>query len=224
MSSPEEDQPPSDALGDDRPSDNEDALDDTSPQFNVGADDADDSDDESLLSEVDEAQFADFDPEAVAIAPDFETLNKSIKVAKRKHVEGEEPRPKKKKEATREKPKKSRKQRDDSDDGFELGEEVDGKRVRRAKEPGEKKERRRLAVDNDIDEAELSDETKRRRALDRAMDAAIKRPTNRSRRKHGEIVRILSLVAQQISSFSNHGSHRISKQWPTLKLMTFAVA
>lgn len=177
--------PPADALGDDRPSDNEDALDDTSPQFNADA--ADDSDDESLLSEVDEAQFADFDPKAVEIAPDFETLNKSIKVSKRKRVEGEEPRPKKKKEGTREKPKRSRKQRADSDEGFEYGAEVDGKR-RKTKDSGERKERttsRKYA--DDVDEAQLSDETRRRRALDKAMDAAIKKPTNRKRRKDGEI-------------------------------------
>ena len=89
--------------------------------------DADDSDDESLLSEVDEAQFADFDASAVQVAPDFDTL-KSIKVTKRKRVEGEEV-PKKRKEKTREKVRKNKRRRD-SDDGFSGGEEVEGKRRR----------------------------------------------------------------------------------------------
>ena len=211
MSSPESDLPPADALGDDRPSDNDDALDDTSPQFNADDDD-DESDNDSLLSEVDEAQFADFDPSAVQVAPDFETLNKSIKASKRKRDEGE-PRPKKRKEGVRE--KKSRKQRADSDDGFELGQEVAGKRQRRTKEPGERKERRKVV--DDVDDAELSDETRRRKALDRAMDAAIKKPTNRARRKHGDIV---SLSLTHHNAIETNIGSRTSKQQQTPRLKT----
>src|SRR5271170_8029678 len=125
------DAPPADTFGDDRPSDNEDGLNEPDSTLPV-ATTMDDSDDDSLLSEVDEAQFADFDPTAVQIAPDLETLNRTIKASKRKRVDGEEPRPKKKKEGTREKVKKNRR-RADSDDGFSGGEEIEGKRVRKAK-------------------------------------------------------------------------------------------
>ncbi|KAK5202875.1 Transcription factor iws1 [Exophiala xenobiotica] len=95
--------PPSDAEGLDRPSENEAQLDDLHDEFDEpsrveAADPAGpDSDDESLLSEVDEAQFADFDPTAVQVAPDFDTLNKAIKVKKRKRAEGDDEASKKKK-------------------------------------------------------------------------------------------------------------------------------
>ena len=186
-----DDMPPPEAEGLDRPSDNEDLLDDTAAEFRdprsaLPGNTADDSDDDSLLSEVDEAQFADFDAAAVQVAPDFETLNRTIKVSKRKRVDGEEPRPKKRKEGTREKIKKNRRRRD-SDDGFSGGEEVEGKRSRKTKSGGDgEKARRRPAVE-EIDEETLSPEERRRRALDRAMDAAIKK-SNTKRIRKGEIV------------------------------------
>jgi transcription factor SPN1 len=102
MSESGDDRPPPDVGGEDRPSENEDQINDLDDDFahpssKHAADD--DSDDESLLSEVDEAQFADFDASAVQVAPDFDAL-KSIKVSKRKRPEGEEV-PKKKKLNTR---------------------------------------------------------------------------------------------------------------------------
>lgn len=181
--------PPPDAEGLDRPSDNEDALDDTarefgtSPPHQIPVDQNDDSDDESLLSEVDEAQFADFDPTAVQVAPDFETL-KSIKVNKRKRAEGEEALPKKKKERTREKARNRRPQEDEVT--FSGGDEVDGKR-RRAKGDGEKRQRVRV----EINEEHLTPEERRRRALDRAMDAAVKKSSGKRLRK-GDIVSFAS--------------------------------
>ena len=188
------DAPPREALGDDRPSDNDDALDDTAPEFNEPVSalpvttTLDDSDDESLLSEVDEAQFADFDATAVQIAPDLDTLNRTIKAKKRKRADGDQlDKPKKKKEGTREKVKKNRRKAD-SDDGFSGGEELDGKRSRRSKGgDGQPRERKKKPVMDDINEDDLDPETKRRRALDRAMDAALKKSTSRRVRK-GEIV------------------------------------
>ena len=185
--------PPPEALGDDRPSDNEDALEETAREFQMSPPTAtldaglEDSDDESLLSEVDEAQFADFDATAVQIAPDLETLTRTIKASKRKRVEGEEPKPKKRKAATREKAKKNRR-RVDSDDGFSGGEEIEGKRSRKSK-PGTDgpRERRKKTVVEEINDDDLTPEERRRRALDRAMDAALKKNTTR-RVKKGEIV------------------------------------
>lgn len=188
------DDPPPEALGDDRPSDNEDGLDDTANEFNdppsalpVTEGASDDSDDESLLSEVDEAQFADFDATAVQVAPDLETLSKHIKASKRKRAEGDVP--KKKKESRREKPKRSRR-RADSDDGFSGGEEMEGKRARNPKDVHgvSREKKRRGPAQEDINEEHLSPEERRRRALDRAMDAALKRSSTRRGRKTGEIV------------------------------------
>lgn len=198
MSDYGEEMPPPEAEGLDRPSDNDDALDDTAREFNDppgallnGVDD--DSDDESLLSEVDEAQFADFDPSAVQVAPDLDTLNKAIKVTKRKRADGDEPRPKKKKEGTREKIKKN-KRRADSDDGFSGGEQLDGKRSRKYKSGADGEKVKKRVVVPEINEDDLSPEERRRRALDRAMDAAIKKSSGK-RIKRGDIVSITLCMA-----------------------------
>ncbi|EXJ93821.1 hypothetical protein A1O1_02214 [Capronia coronata CBS 617.96] len=187
MSDYGEEAPPPDAEGLDRPSENEDQLDDLNDEFQDPSKevqpDADDSDDESLLSEVDEAQFADFDPTAVQVAPDFDTLSKAIHVKKRKRVDGEDAAPKKKKERTRERARKNRR-RQDSDDGFSGGEEIDGKRSRKPKDGDGERKARPARVE--INEEDLTPEERRRRALDRAMDAAVKKSSGKRIRK-GEI-------------------------------------
>jgi transcription factor SPN1 len=215
--------PPPDTFGDDRPSDNDDGLNDPAPEFNEPTSAVhvtttmDDSDDDSLLSEVDEAQFADFDATAVQIAPDLETLNRTIKAKKRKRPEGEDAtKPKKRKEGTREKIKKSRR-KVDSDDGFSGGEEIDGKRSRKSK-PGVdgQKERKRRPVEDDINDEDLTPEERRRRALDRAMDAALKKSTARRIRK-GEIV---CFRFPGITIIYTLTTNRTLKQWLIKRLMT----
>ncbi|BCR97239.1 transcription factor SPN1 [Aspergillus luchuensis] len=147
-------------------------------QDNGGDNDDDDdedkiSDDESILSEVDEAQFEDFDPENVDIedrpqlAIDEDNL-KLIGRHKRKRTEGgDEERSKRKREGRRE--KKSRRMRELEDGGAS---------------DEEKASRRRKKKEAEIAEEELLDPaTKRRRALDRAMDEALKKPTKRRFRK-----------------------------------------
>jgi transcription factor SPN1 len=217
------DAPPPDTLGDDRPSDNEDAPNDTAPEFNKPESalpvttTMDDSDDDSLLSEVDEAQFADFDATAVQIAPDLETLNRTIKAKKRKRPEGEDAmKPKKRKEGTREKVKKNRR-KVDSDDGFSGGEEIEGKRSRKSR-PGTdgQKERKRRPVEDEINDEALTPEERRRRALDRAMDAALKKSTARRIRK-GEIVCSLFLPVFAILTLI---TDRILKPWQIKRLTT----
>lgn len=208
--------PPPDATGDDRPSDNDDQLNDVSPEFEdpetaaAGSDD----DDESLLSEVDEAQFADFDPAAVQVAPDFETLNKLGRVSKRQRAEGEEA-PKKRKEGRREKIKKNKRGREDSDDGFSGGEEIEGKRQRKSKSGGEGERKKVVRVE--INEDDLPPEERRRRALDRAMDAAVKRSATR-RIKKGEIVSLLGPMLNL--TYRN----RILSLWPTRRSKICAIA
>lgn len=161
------------------------------------------SDVDSELSEVDEAEFEDFDPNTVV--PDREVpihideeITKTLKAGKRKRPTGDgEAAPKKKKEARREKTKKKARGGDDSDDGS-LGEEVEGKRVRKPKSvrlEGDRKDKERVREKKRVEaepenEDNLSPEERRRRALDRAMDAALKNP-NKRRRKKDEVVRLI---------------------------------
>ncbi|KAK2813439.1 Transcription factor iws1 [Emmonsiellopsis sp. PD_5] len=147
--------------------------------------DADLSDDESVLSDVDEAQFEDFDAanvsidERPAIAVDEENLKLIGRHKRARNEEEEEERRKKRnKEGRREKKKSRRKQ--DSDDGFSGGEEISGKRARKSREGGERRSRK---VVEEVNEEELDPATRRRRALDRMMDEQLKKPTKRRARK-----------------------------------------
>ncbi|KAJ5937852.1 hypothetical protein N7454_004194 [Penicillium verhagenii] len=136
----------------------------------------DDDDDDSILSEVDEAQFDDFDPENVDVedrpqlAIDEDNL-KLIGRHKRKRVEGEEARPRRK-EGRRE--KKSRRTQDEDEGGDEGSARRQQQKKKKEAEP-------------DTDEETLDPETRRRRALDRAMDEAMKKPTKRRARKQDGI-------------------------------------
>lgn len=109
------------------------------PAANPTADMDDLSDAESVLSDIDEAQFEDFDPNQItieerpAIAVDEDNV-KLIGRHKRKRdgeLDGESK--KKQKEGRREKVKKSRRKKDSDDDDFSGGQEMEGKRVRKKK-------------------------------------------------------------------------------------------
>jgi transcription factor SPN1 len=156
--------------------------------------DNDPSDLESLLSEVDEAEFADFDPTTVALEDRplvgiDEDIARTLKAGKRKRADkdGEGKKPK---EGKREKKKKARHDEDEDPDG----EELDGKRIRKTKRiDGERKDRdkpRERRPPTPENEENLTPEERRRRALDRAMDAALKNP-NKRRRKKDEVVCIV---------------------------------
>ena len=152
--------------------------------------DGDLSDNESELSEVDEAEFAEFDPTTVALEdrPQIgidEDIARTLKAGKRKRAEkGGDKKPK---EAKRDKKKRARKDDDEDPDG----EELDGKRIRKTKKvDGERKDRDRVKerrAPTPENEENLTPEERRRRALDRAMDAALKNP-NKRRRKKDEVV------------------------------------
>ena len=109
------------------------------PIGNPRADMDDISDNESILSDVDEAQFEDFDPNQIAIEerPAIAVDEDNVKLLgrhKRKRdgeADGEGGK-RKKKEGKREKPKKIRKKQD-SDDDFSGGQEMEGKRIRKKK-------------------------------------------------------------------------------------------
>lgn len=102
------------------------------------ADDDDLSDNDSILSDVDEAQFEDFDPANVAIdRPALLVHEGNLKLIgrhkrKRDGEQGDEGGKRKKREGKREKPRRSGKRNDDDDD-FSGGQEVEGKRIRKKK-------------------------------------------------------------------------------------------
>ena len=134
-----------------------------------GDDDAgknnEDSDDESALSEIDEAQFEDFDPSAIAIeerpvAVD-ETNVDLIGKHKRKRADGGEEgeRKKKRKEKRREKPKNRRPK--DLDDDFVGGEEIEGKRTRKKKDIMERRDRPAPKARTPENEDQLSPEERK---------------------------------------------------------------
>lgn len=118
------------------------------------------SDDDSDLSDIDEAQFEDFDPNAIAIdrpvAVDESNVG-LIGVHKRKRADdGDALKKKKKKEGKREKPKKRRQVGgDEAPSGGEDGEE---RRARRKKDQGERKERSKVKSVVTEDENDLTPE------------------------------------------------------------------
>ncbi|KAL3494431.1 hypothetical protein BJX62DRAFT_197982 [Aspergillus germanicus] len=159
-------QPPTPDAGDDEKTGAAEAADELNEHDLVG------SDDESILSEVDEAQFEDFDPENVEIEdrPQLDIDEENLKLIgrhKRKRTGDEEGSSRRPKEGRR---KKSRRQREE-----EEGSEGEGGAARR------RKSTKRVEVEED-DET-LDPATRRRRALDRAMDEAMKKPTKRRFRK-----------------------------------------
>ena len=148
--------------------------------------DADRDDAESELSEIDEAQFEDFDPSAIAIEErpvelDEDSINRIGKF-KRKRTEGEEAeKPKKKKK--RDRPKKKR---HDDDDVFEGGQEIEGKRRRKPTSGGDGERRERRARARTPDDAEhLTPQERARRELDKKMDESLKNPNRRMKKAAG---------------------------------------
>jgi transcription factor SPN1 len=181
---------------------------------NLDMDDSDldkNGDLDSELSEVDEAEFADFDPTTVAVAPDERPVTiddevaRTLKAAKRKRTDKDgESGAKRPKEAKREKKPKKKVRTDldagaidDGGDEYDSGadgEILEGKRRPKPKSTrtdGERRDReraRRKEPEPEEPEENLTPEERRKRALDRAMDAALKNP-NKRRRKKDEVVR-----------------------------------
>lgn len=183
MSDEERDTPPPQAADPDLDVDNDE---------NDENDENDVSDNESELSEVDEAEFAEFDPTTVALEDRplvgiDEDVARTLKAGKRKRADKEGD-GKKPKEAKRDKKKRPRHDDDEDPDGQVL----DGKRTKKPKsvrsdrEKGDKPRERRPATPEN--EENLTPDERRRRALDKAMDAALKNP-NKRRRKKDEVVR-----------------------------------
>ncbi|ODA84202.1 hypothetical protein RJ55_02720 [Drechmeria coniospora] len=144
--------------------------------------------DSDLLSEVDEDQFEDYDPETANIEDrpvDIdEDVARTLKASKRKRAEGEAP--KKPREGRREKKRRDRDSHVAADDEPDAETEKPQRRPRRVGD----EERRRAKADaatraqNDQD---LTPEQRRAMAIDRALDAAIKKPSAGKRKRKDEI-------------------------------------
>lgn len=152
---------------------------------------ADSDRDSDALSEIDENEFEDYDPETANIEDrpvDIdEDIARTLKVTKRNRAAGDAP--KKPREGRRE---KKRRDRDDDvpmDDGSDADGTAAPRRARRAAEG----ERRRVKPSSPepANDEELSPEERRKRAIDRALDAAIKKGGTTKRRRKDEIVRKL---------------------------------
>ncbi|KAJ0340000.1 hypothetical protein COL922a_003831 [Colletotrichum nupharicola] len=162
----------------------DDHADNEEPREGAGGATAEDlSDQESdNLSEIDEDQFEDYDPATANIEDRPITVDedvaKTLKAGKRKVADGDKPR--KPKEGRRDK----KRSRDDDAAGDADGEAGRAARKsRRAVADGERKPRSKAASPEIDDESHLSPEERRRRAIDRALDAAMKGPTKRKKKK-----------------------------------------
>ncbi|KAK4039716.1 hypothetical protein C8A01DRAFT_46823 [Parachaetomium inaequale] len=132
--------------------------------------------DSDLLSEIDEDQFEDYDPtlEERPVEID-ENVAMTLKAAKRKRA-GEAV--KKPKEGRR--PKKRSRATDDDIGDVEVGE----RRPRKARATGERRAvRKETQQEEQVNEEDLTPEERRRRAIQRAMDNALKNPSKRRRKK-----------------------------------------
>ncbi|KAL1873417.1 hypothetical protein VTK73DRAFT_1008 [Phialemonium thermophilum] len=165
---------------------NEEREDEAVPNEEAQHDSDKDSD---LLSEIDEGQFEDYEDER-PINID-EDIAKTLKAAKRKRTDGE----------TSKKPKEGRRAkkrtREETDAGSPHSEDKD-QRHRRARTDGSRKASRQATPQEDENEENLTPEERRRRALDRAIDAAVRNPTKRRRRK--DEVDLEDEIDEQIAS------------------------
>jgi transcription factor SPN1 len=148
-----------------------------------------DSDRESeILSEVDEDQFEDYDPETANIEDrpvDIdEDVARTLKATKRKRVDGETvKRPREgRRDKRRDRTEETRLEDTAGDEG--------GSKSRRARRGAdvERAAKSQDASPGPQDEENLTPEERRKRAIDRALDAAIKKTSGTRRKKKDEIV------------------------------------
>lgn len=181
-----------------RPAD--DPVDDGQEQEYQDAVAAADSDrDEDALSEVDENLIEDYDPEAANIEDrpvDIdEDVARTLKASKRKRLDGEVS--KKRREGRREKKRRDKEEDIPMDDADVDDSSRKPRRSRRAGD-GERRSKAKESTPARDEEEDLSPEERRKRAIDRALDAAIKKPSGARRKKKDEIVRP-SLTSQGCS-------------------------
>ena len=160
-------------------------VDDGQEEEFIGEVQAADSDRESdALSEIDENEFEDYDPATANIEDrpvDIdEDAARTLKVSKRKRV-GDVP--KKPREGRREKKRRDR----DDDVAMEEGDD-DETSLRRARRADGERRRTKPDTPEPATDEHLSPEDRRKRAIDRALDAAMKKTGAVKRRRKDEIV------------------------------------
>lgn len=186
--------------------------DDASVDSHDGAGDAGNESDD-ILSEIDEGEFEHYEPDMEKrqtsnIIID-ENITKGLKASRRKITDSVTN--KKPKEGRR--PKKRTRGEDDDDlDANDIIEDGDRRpRKARAGESGRRSGKKEAPRQEEIPEENLTPEERRRRALERAMDAALK-PTTKRRRKKDDIVclPLVDLVTLALSLYLTRMS-RISR-------------
>jgi transcription factor SPN1 len=138
--------------------------------------------DSDILSEIDEDQFDDDIEDSRPVEIDEAAL-KSLKPAKRKEASEA---PKKKKKAKDIGRPRKRARSEDDDDLSAVDEDLPDRRPRKAR-PGREGKGSSRATPQREPEENLTPEERRKRALDRLMDEAIKGP-NKRKRKVNELV------------------------------------
>jgi len=182
-----------------------------------GAADAMSDNESDMLSEVDEDQFGDdYDPTNEQPITIDDNIAATLKAAKRKRTDGETT--KKPKEGRR--PKKRTRGADDADEGDDDG---GARRPRKARTDGERRTARKEAPQQKEAENEehLTPDERRRRAIDRAIDAELKNPVKR-RRKKDEIVSTAStfriawwcVLLTKVSAVGSRRGNRRSDRQP----------
>lgn len=143
------------------------------------------------LSEIDEDQFEDYNPETANIEDrpvDIdEDVVRTLKAAKRKRTDGDVPR--KPREGRREKNRRDRIDDPPPVEGHdEEGDQASQRRARRAGGIGVRGSRAKAGSPEADKEEELTPEERRKRAIDRALDSAMKKSGPTKRRRRDEIV------------------------------------
>lgn len=173
-----------DPLGSDAPVPDAALSDNELPREDAAeADDAPpDHDSDDALSEIDENQFEDYDPETADIEDRpvvvDEDIAKTLKASRRKRTDAE---PRKPKEARREK------KRPRGDDGEGDGDVSDGRAPTRKSRRAADGARQKKATPEPENEDHLSPEERRQRAIERALDAALKKPKQKRKRKGEDV-------------------------------------
>lgn len=179
-------------------------LQQTDDNIAVPADDHSDQESD-VLSEIDENQFEDYDPETANIEDRpvvvDEDIAKTLKASRRKRPEGETI--KKPKEGRREKKRQREEEEVPGEDG-DFDEEGSTQRRRRA---GESRARSQKKSPEPEDEENLTPEERRRRALERALDAAFKKPVKRRKRRDEEVRPLPSRKVPSLGPDKTHKKH-----------------
>ncbi|KAH6603122.1 transcription factor iws1 [Trichoderma cornu-damae] len=162
--------------------------------------DADSDRDSDLLSEIDENQFEDYDPETANIEDRpveiDEDIARTLKATKRKRAEGEQ---------TAKKPRETRREkRRDRDDDASMQDASSGegeKKPRRKRAEVERRPRvKPTSPEPDDNDQSLTAEQRQNREIDRALDAALKKTGPVTKRRAKDEIDLEDVIDQQLAA------------------------